>query len=506
MRHFLKYDLIPILSMIAVCAFPCAFMYARNAGEASPSEMIPFLLVFFGSAAIMFLLTLPFFRNVSRAAFWTDLGMLVIINFSLVADFVKDHVSFLRERYFLLLILALLAALFLLLLRKKPDLRTGCLLLLLGFGAMILINGALAVPAEIRKAQFRDQLSENKAPPEFDLSGVKFRSQDRPNVYWFMFDEYGGYENLRHYYDYDNAEFLETLEDRGFDVSWTSRNTEGIFTNTIMTNLLNLNYLVVEDDESEKKKMHRDNGQIYQMFAANGYNINLVNHTDYLADRGCRVLTSNQSGRSISEFLLRNSIYYKIERARFLISYFFIAEYGAGYRIGLDNAMEAGLACWQAATEDDGPTLTLGYYQFPHSPTMVGPNGEALPFSAGWNWTDHSLYLGQVEYCNKFILNLVTEIQTHDPDALIMLCSDHGNRYALHMLQCKVIEKYDPYEENQYMQNILNCVYYKGETFDIEGQTGINTMRRVFNQVFDAGLPDVEPYYSYIYEYEDEAF
>ena len=353
MRHFLKYDLIPILSMIAVCAFPCVFMYARNADEASPSEMIPFLLVFFGSAAILFLLTLPCFRNASRAAFWTDLGMLVIINFSLVADFVKEHVPFLRERFFLLLILLLLAALFVLFFRKKPDLRTGCLLLLLGFGVMILINGVLAVPAEIRKAQLRDQLSDSKAPAEFDLSGVEFQRQDRPNVYWFLFDEYGGYENLRHYYDYDNSDFLKSLEDRGFTVSRSGRNTEGIFTNTIVTNLLNLNYVVKEEEESEKKKMLRENCQMYQMFAANGYQIHLVNHTDYLSILGCRTLTTNQSGRTISEFLLRNSIYYKIERARFLISYFFIAEYGASYRAGLDSAMEAGLTCWQAALEND---------------------------------------------------------------------------------------------------------------------------------------------------------
>ena len=109
-----------------------------------------------------------------------------------------------------------------------------------------------------------------------------------------------------------------------------------------------------------------------------------------------------------------------------------------------------------------------------------------------------------MEYCSKFILNLVDGIQTHDPDALIFVCSDHGNRYALHMVQCGVIERYDPYEENPYMQNYLNCVYYKGDSFDIEGQTGINTMRRVLNQIYGTGFPDVEPEYSYLYVDEDE--
>lgn len=45
-------------------------------------------------------------------------------------------------------------------------------------------------------------------------------------------------------------------------------------------------------------------------------------------------------------------------------------------------------------------------------------------------------------------------------------------------------EAYDEQEENFYMQNILNCVYYKGETIDIEGENGINTLRRTLNYVF----------------------
>ena len=125
MRHFVKYDLVPLLSMAVICAFPCIFMYARNASEVEASEMVPFLLVFLASAAILFLVTLPFFRNASRAAFWTDLAMLVIINFCLVAEFIKRGIPFLRERYQLVIILLLLAALFVLLLKKKPDLRTG---------------------------------------------------------------------------------------------------------------------------------------------------------------------------------------------------------------------------------------------------------------------------------------------------------------------------------------------------------------------------------------------
>ena len=365
MRHFVKYDLVPLLSMAVICAFPCIFMYARNASEVEASEMVPFLLVFLASAAILFLVTLPFFRNASRAAFWTDLAMLVIINFCLVAEFIKRGIPFLRERYQLVIILLLLAALFVLLLKKKPDIRTGCLLLLIGFGAMTLINFAVSVPAVIAKQRIHREFSESPTPKEYVISDVTFPNPDRPNVYWFLFDEYGGYDNLLHYYNYDNSPFLTELEDRGFVISNTSRNTEGIFTSTIVTNLLNLNYLVEETDEAEEKAMLRNNCQMYQLFAANGYRINLVNHVDFLGTDGCRVLTSNQAHRTISVYLLRNCLYDRIPLIRGFLTYYFISDYGASYRAGLDNAMEAGLSCWREAEKNDCPTLTVGYYQFP---------------------------------------------------------------------------------------------------------------------------------------------
>ena len=72
------------------------------------------------------------------------------------------------------------------------------------------------------------------------------------------------------------------------------------------------------------------------------------------------------------------------------------------------------------------------------------------------------------------------------------------------MMQMGEWSSYDPHEENQYMQNVLNCVYYKGQTFDIEGETGINTMRMVFNQVLGTELAPITPVQDYSNNYVDE--
>lgn len=505
MRRFAQYDLIPLLSVAAVCTFPCVFLYAMNAAEVPASSMIPFLLVFHVNALLFLGITSVFFRNLSRAAFWTDAAMLVVINFGLLSIYVKKLMPWFRDRYQLLFLGILLLALFIYLLKKKPDMRTACLLVAIAFGAMILMNVATAIPAILQSHEVREDLDRMVREEEFPDT-KKPENQvftgETPNVYFFLFDEYGGYYNLQQYYDFDNEPFLTGLKKRGFSVSYDSRNTEAVATDTIVPNLLNLDYVVKVEESGHKKAVFRNNTQLVQMFTENGYNVNLINHVDYLGTAGCRVLTEHQTRRTISEYLMRNSIYQKSAYLRRLLDEFFVSDYGANYRESLDNALEQGLSCWQ---ETDGtPTLTIGYIQCPHSPTMVGRHGEELPFATGWNWRDHSLYLNQLLFMNDYILELVDTIQGNDPGSMIFLMSDHGNRYAIHMLQVGEWTEYDPHEENQYMQNILNCVYYKGQTFDIEGMTGINTMRYMFTEVLGADLPPIEPVQDYSYDYDDE--
>ena len=493
MRHFAKYDLVPLLSLLSVAAFPCVFLYARNCDEVPPGSMVPFLIVFTVTGLLMLGVFSVIFRNVSRGAFLADLSLLVVINFCLIAVNLKRLLPFFRDRYLMAILVVAFLWLFFLLLRKKPDLRSGCLLILIAFSSMMAINMILAIPTLLRTAEYQGLPQTGET--------VTF-GENRPNVYYYIFDEYGGYENLLYYYNYDNWEFLEALEERGFSVARESRNTEAVETVTIVPNLLNLRYTTNLKTPYQQKLAGVDNTYLSQIFRDNGYDLQLVNHVDYLGKTGMRVLTKNQTRRTISEILMRNSLFQKSKRLKQLLDDFFVMDYGANYRASLDNAMEEGLNAWQTA--QDGPTFTLGYIQCPHSPTMVGPKGEELEFSQGWNWRRPELYLGQVQYISGYILKLVDTIQEHDPGAVIILQSDHGNRYAIHMVQLAEWDSYDPYLHNPYMQNILNCVYYQGQAFDIEGETGINTLRLVLRQVLGADLEPIEPKYDYSSNYQDE--
>ena len=232
---------------------------------------------------------------------------------------------------------------------------------------------------------------------------------------------------------------------------------------------------------------------LFRTFADNGYQLNLINHLNYFGAEGCHVLTHKQSPQTISDFLLANSVYSQSGEIKKELNRFIKADYVENYTGPLFDALEAEKTCWQDV--GDGPTFTLGYIQSPHAPTILDKNGNLVDnyTHVGWQWDRHELYLGQLEFISSEILEIVDNIQEHDPNAMIIIQSDHGSRQANHYYNMGIWDTFDPKVENLFMQNTLNCVYYQGERFSIEGLTGINTIRTILNQVYGTDYEMIEP-------------
>lgn len=475
--------------MILTCWYPCVFLYAHNVDESPFTSMFPFFGIFLLNALIFFGIFLLILRKIAPAAFLTDLAMLVVINFSLVSDAVRAWLPWLNGIALLILFCVLLAALLVLLLWKKPKMKVGCLLVSIAFGTLILVSFITAGVTNLFGAA--------KAPAHkaMDSYEPQTLAGERPNVYFFLFDGYAGAENLQHYYDYDNSPFLNALEDRGFTVSTDSHNTESLLTVTLVPNLMNLNYVATDRMRASDKNAMLVMPNLFRTFADNGYQINLVNHLNYFGPEGCNVLSHKQSRRTISDYLLKNSLYAQSVTIKKWMNNLIQADYVATYTGPLFDAMDAGLSSWEHTGPE--PTFTMGYIQCPHAPTILDREGNLVENyeNVGWHWDRPELYLGQLEFVSNYIVKLVDTILSHDPNALILLQSDHGCRQAVHFYNMKIWDTYDAASENLFMQNILNCVYYRGETFDIAGKSGINTIRTVMNQVFGTNYDQITPLY-----------
>lgn len=493
MTHLKKAG-IPVLSMLLVCFYPCAFLYFQNAGEARAVDMLPFFGIFLLTAVVIFLGADLILRNVARAALICDLAMLAVINFTMVCNGIKNLLPGFHNKIFLIAVAAVLVLLLVLLRKKKPNMTVPCGLICLMFGAMILVNGLMAAPTIIAAVTSRHP------SVAFRMADQSFSGEQR-NVYYMIFDEYGGPVNLDHYFGYDNEEFLTALEDRGFSVSRTSKNTESPWTVTLVPNMLNLQYVTSDAVPINSRLDWLENPALFQLFQNNGYQVNLVNQNGFLHETGCRVLTKDQSEETISVYLYENSIFCQIPKLKWVIEERVLHRGENGYLVALDDAVTAMKDCWKAA--QNGPTLTVCYLVAPHAPFLFDGSGALTDPADYYEWRKPELYLAKLYYINQQILEAVDNIQKNDPEAVILLQADHGARNPGHLVDQFGGPWFDTTVEIPYMENVLNSVYVPGGSVDVEGDTCINATRKTLDAVFgtELGTLEVPPDYDIPKEY-----
>ena len=494
--NLIKRGGLPVLSIVLTCLFPCVFLFCLNADEAKLSHIFPMFWVYLLAAGVLFAVFSLILRNMCRSAVMTDLSMLVIINFTMVSDGIKKVIPGFRSLILLAVAAVILLGLLILIFRKKPNLSALCGIFSLTFGVLILVNGFTAIPTLISQATF-------KMPPpgpERSVSNVEFRGEKK-NVYYFLFDEYGGSENLRHYLDYDNEEFLTALEDRGFSVSRTSKNTESPWTVTLIPNIMNMDYVTSDRESINNRVSWLEDPALYRLFRQNGYEINLINQDNFLGTQGTNVLTSGQREETIADYIYNNSIFPQVPGVnRWMERYVLRMESDSALKT-MENVRAAMESCHEYVGKD--PTLTMGYVISPHHPFVCDRNGEPLPSEAYKDWTTTDYYFEKLLYTNEMILTTVDNILETDPEAIIILQADHGSRQPGHLVDQFGGPWFDGKVENPMMASVLNCVRVPGGSPDIEGDTCINAARKTFNAAFgtEFEMLEVPPMYEIPEEY-----
>jgi len=490
-KHF---PFLPLSAILLTCLYPCAFIYLNNVNEALFTDMLPMLGLFCLTGLILFGASWLILRRADAAGLFAALSMLLITNIGLVSSLLKYHISWMRDRYILLVGAALLIGLFLLLLRKKKfPAKEFCGILSILFAALTVIHIIPAIPTIYELITFD--------PPEAELSDTAFQG-DKPNVYLFLVDEYGGGENMRRYYDFDNEEFLSFLEENRFNISDSTKNSESIWTSTLVPNLMNLDYYVRDSQPERVRLKYMDDPLLTRLFRENGYQVNLISHLDFIGEDAGTLLHQRQVPDRIGAYILYNSAFSLFPHVNYYLEQWLGIHSLATQYYDTQEIFDCMMSC--ADHVGDGPTFTVSYVQSPHWPFLFDENGEFI--YGGSEFLDHSIYLGQLTYVNKVLTASIENILQQDPDSIIVLQADHGPRYPG---QIKIYHNgpdYDPYVETPYMQNALNCVYYRGQSLPIEGQTGINTWRLLLNETYGLELemiPAPEGYISYGDTWED---
>lgn len=486
-----------VLSILITCAYPCTFLYFQNVGEGNFTEILFPFFVFTLTASLLTLISWFFFRKLETAAFFSCLAMLFFMNFNLLGKLLLKMSPHFRGEYILLIFVPLYILLALYLKKKMPDTKPLLSIISLVFGLLILWNGIFAIPDIVQKLTFKGN---NKILSDgLDSLSDKEGEISNQNVYYFIFDEYGGPENLEYYYDFDNHDFEQFLSNAGFVMSRTSHNSESIDTVDTLPNMLNLDYVTEIGGTTENNMQYTKNPVLYQFFSGRGYQINLINHRDALRTEHCRVISKyhgNDSMDTLEDYLFNQSMVYNLT-LRLMPRQTATSRYAEG----LSSAVNDMKHVWEETVGQ--PTLSVCYLQCPHAGFIYDRTGNRLPEESALDWADKDLYIEQLLFLNRQIEETVASIQKNDPEAIIVMQSDHGVRYAKHCMYLYDQADYDAALETRYMQNILNCVYWgkSNPPIDIEGLSGINTWRTVLNNAFGSDLELLPEPEGYVYEW-----
>ena len=343
------------------------------------------------------------------------------------------------------------------------------------FLGLILFNAVKAIPVALRyAAQDNKNLEQNGFVPSFNNLPAN-KELNMPNVYYFIFDEFAGYDSIKRYCNYDNQNFYEELEELGFVTSKHSRN-KTFLTLIEIPNLLQLQEINDSEMSANDQRNNLKNPYLLNLMKQNGYQINGFNSTNYqFIDENLFdfKITKNfkSTYKTTNSYIIQNTAYYPF--------------YGKNEQNGeirnINNLFNYAKDSYKILGKN---LFTIGYFQFPHNPYIVNEFGNKTNNSERNNLQDTELYLGQFKYTEKRILEMVAEIILNDPNSIIILQSDHGFRLPSYLSTFYNVP-YDSTVENYYMCNILNAVYYRGEKINITDLSGLATLKKILNKLLD---------------------
>jgi len=458
--------LAPILVVLAAL-YPVIFTYAQNVSEVDFVEVRPLALVYPAIGLVLWAVLALATKAPFRSALSAVLLVFFLSNYMLFQKVVQMVFVNLKYWHILPIGLFLLGHIIYLIFRFKEEsfkdvTAVGALVMVV----LLLINLVPAAPTILQKLASDNQ--------ESSVSGGT-EETNQPNIYWLIFDECASFPVMEKHYGYTDTTFQDHLTERGFYISHSSRNESGN-TNAVLTNCLNLDYVVNSNMPLSEINTYTFDPPMYRLLSEKQYRILGVGDTLWLG--GLESVTGpdaaaggqTMEGIGVTEMILNNTV----------IAPFMVFDGTEASRVVLDSFEY--LQDPEHITPNSG-TFTLSYLCTPHQPFLLDENGNNVAPANYNNWDDPRYYLGQYIFVMKNLCEVVDCILENDKDCIIVVQSDHGPRSKDGMT----------FEERT---NVLNAVYYRNEDMSqIEGLSSVNTFRLIFSKLFDMDMKEVPVYY-----------
>ena len=253
----------------------------------------------------------------------------------------------------------------------------------------------------------------------------KILFKDKPNVYLVHLESYHSPQAMKHLYGYDNKEFLEKLEDMGFDI------TDNVYSNYANT-LISVGSMFLMKHHYENVSVGRGDalsirdmiiGEIYNpvlsIFKNNGYNLVFLHPNIYLF-RGNGMVDYHYPEYGIHDALtlFQSDIVNKIRAIIFKVEDVNAKETWEASPKELESLIPGVVINYRSRNK---PTF---FYVKEGAVRHTMPDGSYSWKDNGDEWTE--FYLKILKASNPKILKRLDWIIENDPKAIIILYGDHG--------------------------------------------------------------------------------
>jgi hypothetical protein len=333
----------------------------------------------------------------------------------------------------------------------------------------------------------------------------------RPDIYYIILDGYGRKDILQAFYGFDNSDFLEALEARGFFIAEES-SSNYVQTLLSVSSSLNMDYIQTLDADGMNIESREalvevlEKSRVRDILAQNGYELvsfrNSYNATVssaeiYYDDTGLAYPVTAFESIVIDRTLVRVLLH---------VPFFNKVLIELPYDTHRSQILST-FARLQELPARDGDYFVYAHIIAPHPPFVFDENGAAVPHREPFKLADGNNYIkshsredyvtsyrSQSQYINTLVLETVDAILAQSETPPIMIIQgDHGPGSRLHQ---GLLEKTLPAERF----GILNAYYFPGQEYTslYSSISPVNSFRVLLDQFFGtdyALIPD-RHYYS----------
>jgi len=513
-----------LLAPFFLAVYPIVFFYGMNFYQIELADVLVTSLASLLVAVVVLLVSALLLRSWPRALFVTSLLLLLFFTFGHVYEITR-HI---RIRYFpfdkqpnLLILWGVLALAGIIFALKKPERLPGVNRYVGMIAGFLLVMNILNISYNAVTAS---------APPLPESGAFEVQTPNQlRDIYYIVLDEYSGNDVLVDQLGFDNSQFIQSLEERGFSVPSDARSNY-YATHFSLASSLNMQYLDHlyghrTDDLEPLFAMVRHNrtlltlkrlGYTYIHFATgfpvtrnNPYADILYNGHDEKRIRLGDFIEFDPKPLRINDYHLA------LSRTTLLLPFVDTVEIEDSRARTLYNLEK--LAEIPRMPE---PTFVFAHFILPHFPYVFdrddGPVNPDQPVDGQIvdqeKYTLQADYIDQLIYTNRVISQLVdTILEQSTIEPIILIQSDHGYRWICPDCFEQTRAQLRVWDADHYANVILPIfsAYYLpdgGQDLIYPTISPVNSFRIIFDHYFGANLGLIEDRYFKPEEYYERAY